>query len=121
MFTKFPNFGSHYILSYIKVYLFSIVIMDVYLAAMMGIILSLCLPTTISAAPPTVDAPHCRNIGCCSGRDDNCYVPISNSEFGIAVCYCDDFCLRSASSDCCTDFPLLCVQSKSRVYLLALF
>ncbi|XP_071836216.1 uridylate-specific endoribonuclease B-like [Apostichopus japonicus] len=86
------------------------VIMDVYLAAMMGLILSICLPTMISAAPPTVDAPHCRNIGCCSGRDDNCYVPISNSEFGIAVCYCDDFCLRSASSDCCTDFPLLCVQ-----------
>lgn len=51
---------------------------------------------------PDLEGPWCatRPAGadCCEGRDDDCSVPILNTE-----CYCDVFCNHTAH-DCCPDF-----------------
>ena len=36
---------------------------------------------------------------CCEGRNDPCSVPILGT-----LCYCDRFCNRTDSSDCCPDY-----------------
>ena len=36
---------------------------------------------------------------CCEGRNDPCSVPIMGT-----LCYCDNFCNRTDSSDCCPDY-----------------
>jgi len=36
---------------------------------------------------------------CCEGRNDPCSVPILGT-----LCYCDNFCNRTDSSDCCPDY-----------------
>jgi len=48
---------------------------------------------------------YCAEIGCFVERQDDCYVPISNTR-----CYCDDFCYlnRTGSEDCCPDFMSFC-------------
>nr|CAD7401233.1 unnamed protein product [Timema cristinae] len=40
-----------------------------------------------------------RREGCCPGRRDGCSTPILGT-----LCYCDDFCNRTRSEDCCPDF-----------------
>ncbi|XP_012253666.1 uncharacterized peptidase C1-like protein F26E4.3 [Athalia rosae] len=49
------------------------------------------------------DGPYCRGrypaLRCCDGRQDECSAPILDS-----VCYCDDFCNRTRSDDCCPDY-----------------
>lgn len=74
------------------------------------VMISVCLSVT-TAAPALDTAPHCRSIGCCPGRDDECYMPVIDP-IRDAVCYCDDFCLRTEGSDCCSDFPTVCVQEQ---------
>ncbi|KAH8291026.1 hypothetical protein KR054_007909 [Drosophila jambulina] len=48
--------------------------------------------------------PYCalRNT-CCKERHDGCSLPISTT-----LCYCDEFCDRSDSSDCCPDYRSFC-------------
>lgn len=46
-----------------------------------------------------------RSVGrCCPHRDDSCSVPILGT-----VCYCDMFCNRTNSADCCPDFKAVCL------------
>lgn len=55
---------------------------------------------------PDLEGPWCarrpRGRGCCAGRDDNCAVPILDTE-----CYCDVFCNNTAY-DCCPDYWSYC-------------
>ncbi|XP_050420957.1 tubulointerstitial nephritis antigen-like [Adelges cooleyi] len=44
-----------------------------------------------------------RPRGCCPGRQDECSAPIMGT-----TCYCDDFCNRTRSEDCCPDFWSFC-------------
>jgi len=48
--------------------------------------------------------------GCCFGRDDRCWRP-----FFDTTCYCDEFCERRATPDCCPDFRRHCV-GRARYY-----
>ena len=54
---------------------------------------------------PYWDIPgdYCRaryhSLRCCEGRNDPCSVPILGT-----LCYCDRFCNRTESSDCCPDY-----------------
>lgn len=50
--------------------------------------------------------PYCatRPSGCCYARNDQCSVPILGT-----LCYCDDFCNRTRSEDCCPDFWSFCL------------
>lgn len=41
---------------------------------------------------------------CCDGRIDSCAVPILGT-----LCYCDQFCNRTDSSDCCPDYWNVCL------------
>lgn len=43
--------------------------------------------------------PYCKQRGCCDGREDNCAQPILGT-----LCYCDEFCNRTRSEDCCPDY-----------------
>ncbi|XP_059471159.1 uncharacterized peptidase C1-like protein F26E4.3 isoform X2 [Neocloeon triangulifer] len=57
----------------------------------------------ISDLPP---GPYCgqRTVGCCNGRADSCSAPILGT-----LCYCDDFCNRTLTSDdCCPDYWSFC-------------
>lgn len=50
---------------------------------------------------------YCRSrspLRCCPNRDDACSVPILGT-----VCYCDMFCNRTNSADCCPDFKSVCL------------
>lgn len=49
--------------------------------------------------------PYCAALprGCCNGREDDCAAPIIGT-----LCYCDDFCNRTRSEDCCPDFLSFC-------------
>ncbi|EEB15872.1 hypothetical protein Phum_PHUM394020, partial [Pediculus humanus corporis] len=49
--------------------------------------------------------PYCekRSGGCCPGRMDECSVPILGT-----LCYCDEFCNRTRSDDCCPDYWTFC-------------
>ncbi|KAK6638876.1 hypothetical protein RUM43_007146 [Polyplax serrata] len=49
--------------------------------------------------------PYCetRPGGCCPGRMDECSVPILGT-----LCYCDEFCNRTRSEDCCPDYWTFC-------------
>ncbi len=40
-----------------------------------------------------------RTIQCCDGRIDECAIPILGT-----LCYCDQFCNRTDSDDCCPDY-----------------
>lgn len=42
-------------------------------------------------------------LPCCPGRDDACKIPYYDT-----ACYCDEFCQRSNSSDCCPDHQEFC-------------
>lgn len=42
---------------------------------------------------------HGRSQECCTNRDDDCGVPLLGT-----LCYCDVFCNRTHSADCCPDF-----------------
>lgn len=59
--------------------------------------------------------PYCetRPGRCCPGRDDQCSVPIKGT-----LCYCDEFCNRTRSDDCCPDFWNFClnVDPPSEIY-----
>ncbi|KAJ9592501.1 hypothetical protein L9F63_015818 [Diploptera punctata] len=50
--------------------------------------------------------PYCatRRQTCCQGRYDDCSVPILGT-----LCYCDDFCNRTRSEDCCPDYWKTCL------------
>jgi len=54
-----------------------------------------------------VPGPYCRTaypaLSCCEGRTDDCSVPILDTR-----CYCDTFCNRTGSSDCCPDYFTHC-------------
>ena len=41
---------------------------------------------------------------CCDGRIDSCAIPILGT-----LCYCDQFCNRTDSSDCCPDYWSVCL------------
>lgn len=41
---------------------------------------------------------------CCDGRVDTCAVPLLGT-----LCYCDQFCNRTDSSDCCPDYWSVCL------------
>lgn len=41
---------------------------------------------------------------CCDGRIDSCAVPFLGT-----LCYCDQFCNRTDSSDCCPDYWSACL------------
>ncbi|ALC42487.1 Swim [Drosophila busckii] len=48
--------------------------------------------------------PYCAlQDTCCKDRRDGCSVPISTS-----LCYCDEFCDRNDSGDCCPDYRSFC-------------
>ncbi|CAL1268205.1 unnamed protein product [Larinioides sclopetarius] len=50
---------------------------------------------------------YCNRRGplkCCPQRDDTCSVPILGT-----LCYCDLFCNRTISGDCCPDFEEVCL------------
>jgi hypothetical protein len=52
--------------------------------------------------------PYCatryRERVCCTGRQDDCSVPILGT-----LCYCDDFCKnRTRDEDCCPDYDSFC-------------
>ncbi len=49
-----------------------------------------------------IAGPYCetrRGDRCCFGRNDRCAVPILDT-----LCYCDQFCNRTSSIDCCPDY-----------------
>lgn len=50
---------------------------------------------------------------CCKGRQDWCHVP-----FKQTLCYCDQFCKRSDSDDCCPDYEEFCLGIPKPVPLL---
>ncbi|XP_033118686.1 uncharacterized peptidase C1-like protein F26E4.3 isoform X2 [Anneissia japonica] len=52
----------------------------------------------------TTTAQYCEVKGCCFGRDDSCLTPL-----GDHYCYCDEFCDRTESGDCCPDFSRECL------------
>ncbi|PSN45620.1 putative peptidase C1-like protein F26E4.3 [Blattella germanica] len=58
--------------------------------------------------------PYCaqRRDSCCQGRIDQCSVPILGT-----LCYCDDFCNRTRSEDCCPDYwrPAITMASTSNI------
>lgn len=41
---------------------------------------------------------------CCDGRIDSCAIPILGT-----LCYCDQFCNRTDSNDCCPDYWSVCL------------
>jgi hypothetical protein len=45
-----------------------------------------------------------RTQHCCDGRIDSCAIPILGT-----LCYCDQFCNRTTSSDCCPDYWNVCL------------
>lgn len=45
-----------------------------------------------------------RSSVCCNGRYDDCSVPILGT-----LCYCDQFCDRGVTHDCCPDYWDVCV------------
>ncbi|XP_005176436.1 tubulointerstitial nephritis antigen-like [Musca domestica] len=48
--------------------------------------------------------PYCQKIDrCCDNRQDSCAVPIADT-----LCYCDAFCDRDRSADCCPDYYSFC-------------
>ncbi|XP_067630310.1 tubulointerstitial nephritis antigen-like isoform X2 [Eurosta solidaginis] len=51
--------------------------------------------------------PYCaaKNI-CCRNREDGCAMPISST-----LCYCDEFCDRDQSADCCPDYRSFCLNA----------
>jgi len=78
------------------------------------LLLYLLLPTTITIFIPPWPSPYWSIPGsycqssyperqCCPGRRDRCGVPILGT-----VCYCDTFCNRTGSSDCCPDYFTHC-------------
>jgi len=48
--------------------------------------------------------PYCERRGCCDGRLDQCSSPILDT-----LCYCDEFCNRTHSDDCCPDYLSHCL------------
>jgi len=58
------------------------------------------LPGAYCGAGPGRDGPN----RCCRGRSDTCSEPVSGT-----ICYCDDFCHRNTSSDCCPDYWNVCL------------
>jgi hypothetical protein len=46
----------------------------------------------------------CSTVGCCSDRDDSC-----SASHDDTTCYCDSFCNRTASPDCCPDHWIYCL------------
>ncbi|XP_043190072.1 uncharacterized peptidase C1-like protein F26E4.3 [Amphibalanus amphitrite] len=72
--------------------------------------LALCAGTVIGQLRPDYsDLPgkYCEkrreNSRCCANRTDECSVAILGT-----VCYCDEFCDRGLSGDCCPDYFALC-------------
>ncbi|XP_071965121.1 uncharacterized peptidase C1-like protein F26E4.3 [Antedon mediterranea] len=51
------------------------------------------------------NAQYCEVRGCCFGRDDSCLTPMDGH-----YCYCDEFCDRTESGDCCPDFSSECLN-----------
>ncbi|XP_071447893.1 tubulointerstitial nephritis antigen-like [Hetaerina americana] len=47
-----------------------------------------------------------RSSVCCNGRLDDCSVPILGT-----LCYCDQFCDRGATHDCCPDYWDVCTDA----------
>ncbi|XP_017768162.1 PREDICTED: tubulointerstitial nephritis antigen-like [Nicrophorus vespilloides] len=47
--------------------------------------------------------PYCSKVGCCDSRQDECSAPLLDT-----LCYCDEFCDRDVSEDCCPDFWTVC-------------
>ncbi|XP_066999671.2 uncharacterized peptidase C1-like protein F26E4.3 [Anabrus simplex] len=45
-----------------------------------------------------------RPVDCCTDRRDDCSVPILGT-----LCYCDEFCNRTRSEDCCPDYWRHCL------------
>lgn len=62
--------------------------------------------------------PYCasrltRAIGhttdCCLGRNDDCSIPYYDT-----MCYCDQFCHRTKSTDCCPDYYAVCFDEQGQ-------
>lgn len=50
---------------------------------------------------------------CCKDRQDWCHVPYMQT-----LCYCDEFCKRADSDDCCPDYEVFCLgQSPPEPYV----
>lgn len=67
-----------------------------------------CLFTTVSCIGFFgIPGDYCRirSPTCCPNRDDDCTMPI----LGNHLCYCDVFCDRVDSNDCCPDFKEVCL------------
>lgn len=73
--------------------------------ALFAVFGALILASGISAVDPDLEGDYCRSRPdpCCSGRMDDCSVPILGT-----LCYCDDFCVRPGNSDCCPDYFPVC-------------
>ncbi|TDG51548.1 hypothetical protein AWZ03_002008 [Drosophila navojoa] len=55
--------------------------------------------------------PYCaRQNTCCKNRRDGCSLPISTT-----LCYCDEFCDRDDSGDCCPDYRSFCFNEPDPV------
>ena len=51
--------------------------------------------------------PYCEQRRmCCDGRVDSCAVSIHKNQ---TLCYCDTFCVRGTSGDCCPDYESYCL------------
>jgi len=48
--------------------------------------------------------PDVQRLNCCPSRIDDCSAPIRET-----LCYCDQFCDRGASGDCCPDYWSFCL------------
>lgn len=91
--------------------------------------LMLCLVLETAGYMADFPGPYCetRLDGCCKNRTDSCAVPISSkllltpltmsdsklnfpSELDSdTLCYCDEFCVRGISGDCCPDYEKFCL------------
>lgn len=72
---------------------------------------SLLIVSVAWALDPDLQGDFCasRQDKCCTGRLDDCSVPILGT-----LCYCDVFCDRPGNSDCCPDYPRVCKGEKPR-------
>lgn len=86
--------------------------------AAFAVALTVALVSAIPDYSGLYNQQHCRHIGCCTGREDKCASPILGKKilyiiqctkhylrfFSGTLCYCDNFCDRINSEDCCPDF-----------------
>ncbi|VVC42589.1 Hypothetical protein CINCED_3A024038 [Cinara cedri] len=74
--------------------------------AVVAVLISLATAATAYRVSNDLAGNYCasRRGGCCDGRQDGCTAPILDT-----LCYCDSFCNRTRSDDCCPDYWTFCV------------